>query len=257
MPIRRFRKSNRPRRPRRRVGRKVRKGPRMPVIADKGQYATIIETIAFTDVSANDVEYNSFTLSEFPRALGLAQNFAFYKADKVIWTYEPLYNTFQDSAGGISKPYLYMVMNRRQRTMTNETLSNIQAMGAQPLTLTSRKEISYRPNWTSPGLTFHAANTQPSNTYTQGAKVQYAWLQTQPGLPSPISGQPSGGNAAPYGDYMMGASALYNGHIAYVEQAVAPTLTRVAKLTCTVHWKFKGAVFDQAPTTAPVPDLKL
>lgn len=210
------------------------------------QNATIIETIEFQDVSANIVEYNSFTLAEFPRAMAVASNFEFYKADKVIWTYEPLYNTFQDSVGGISKPYMYIAMNRRQRGMANPTLANIQAMGAQPMTLSSKKEVIYRPNWTSPGLTFHAANTQPSNTFTQGAKIQYSWLQTQPGTPSPISGQPTGGaNPAPYGDYMQAANAVYNGHLTYVDQAVAPgDKPKVARLTCTVHWKFKGAVFD-------------
>jgi len=249
-----------PRHPRRRrPARKGRKGLRrarkskMPLIAGlRGgqQNASVIETIEFSDLSANTLEHCAFTLSEFPRAGLISQYFQFYKAAKVTWTYEPLYNTFQDSVGGISKPYLYLAMNRIQRP--NTIVLNreaLQAQGAQPMPLTNKKTISYVPNWCSPG--FEAIARSPNtNTSTQGLKAQYSWLgsvageriysgdQLYPTVVAPVASQ----------------SALYNGHFAYADMAIAGADQPIcARVTCTVHWVFKGAKFDVNVTPAPPP----
>ena len=244
----------RTRRPRRRPARKGRKGrksgfPSIAGIKPSQQNATIIETIEFADLSANEVQYCGFNLSEFPRAAAVATNFEMYKAEKVVWTYEPLYNTYQDNVGGISKPYVYVSMNRRQRIMNFPTLSNVQAMGARGVPLTSKRVVSYRPNWISPGLTtFTPGGT---NTFTQGTRPQYSWLMSSPGTGQVLPSDP----ATPFSPYVAPNSALYNGHIVYADQAVAeaPGHLRVARVTCTVHWRFKGAVFDIGTSTAASP----
>lgn len=245
-------------RPRRRPARKGRKGlkwkggrksgfPSVAGIKTSQQNATIIETIEYNDLSANSVEYYGFNLSEFPRAAAVATNFEMYKAEKVVWTYEPLYNTYQDTVGGLSKPYVYIAMNRRQRLMNHPTLANVQAMGSRGVPLTSKRIVSYRPNWLSPGLT--ALPPGPNtNTYTQGTRAQYSWLMTSPGTTQVIPSDP----AVPFSPGLAPNFALYNGHITYADQAVAEGTghPRVARVTCTVHWRFKGAVFDVAASAA-------
>lgn len=244
-----------PRHPRRRnPARKGRKGrargrKSMPLTAgirESQQNATIIETIEYTDLSANALEHCAFTLAEFPRARTIANYFQFFKAKKVVWTYEPLYNTFQDSVGGITKPYLYVAMNRIQRPNTNVTREVLQAQGAQPQAFTGKKVISYVPNWCSPGLT--AIATAPNmNTSLQGLKAQYSWLASNFGnfLYSGDT-RPAGYPTIPSPNHSQ--FALYNGHFALADMTIAGAdQPLVARVTCTVHWVFKGARFDDAP----------
>lgn len=248
MPLRRARRARKSK-PRRR-GKKISSFPATGGIKTSQQNATIIETIEFNDLSGNMVQYAGFTLSEFPRAAAVATNFEMYKAEKVVWTYEPLYNTFQDSVAGISKPYLYIVMNRRQRAQNFPTLQNVQATGARGIPLTNKRIVSYRPNWLSPGLTAFTAGATPS-PYTQGTQAQYSWLMSSPGTTQVIPSTP----ATPFSPNVAPNSAYYNGHIAYADQAVAggSDNPRVARVTCTVHWRFKGAVFDTNNSSTTVP----
>lgn len=249
----------------RRPARKGRKGlkrkggrksafPSVAGIKTSQQNASIIETIEFNDLSANAVQYFAFNLAEFPRAQAVSTNFEMYKAEKVVWTYEPLYNTYQDTVGGLSKPYVYVAMNRRQRSLTNNTLQNVQAMGARGVPLTSKRIVTYRPNWVSPGLTALSPGATPS-AYTQGTRAQYSWLMSSPGtsqmLPSSL--------LTPYSPYVAPNYAAYNGHLVYADQAVAEGTghPRVARVTCTVHWRFKGAVFDATQTPSGVTDQPL
>ena len=251
---------------RRRVGRRrpVRRGgrgrgrgrvgrSRMPAMAGKGQYATIIETIEFDDILSNTVNQYVFQLGQFPRANQLAANFAFHKACHVEWKYEPLYNTFQDSAGALSKPYLYTLMNRQQENeFTNINTQNfgaIQAAGAKAVALASTHVIKYVPNWCSPGLIATTAGGAP---FALGLQKQYGWLATPTGSTSTNTGpsnnvvvrviDPPIQNTAlaPVGNYAN--AVVYNGHLSYLDQKVASTTsTPIARVTATVMWKFKGA----------------
>lgn len=70
-----------------------------------------------------------------------------------------------------------MTMNRTQDTI-GISLQDLQAMGAKPQKMTSKKVIAYRPNWCSPGLIgVENDNAQYVRQVKQyGMKPQYAWL---------------------------------------------------------------------------------
>jgi len=259
---RRARRSRKPRSGRKGLRRANRRS--MPTTADKGHTARIIETLETTDIDSNQPYSQVFKLGQFPRASALAACFMFYRAKRVIYNYEPLYNTFQDGNGAASKPYMYVVMNRSQQLLTNTmtSLSSFQVAGSRPVGLTGTKVVSYRPNWCSPGLlavrTTTAGGGQVLTDYaTLGQQVQYGWLATPEGIlnfysnvtandqpvnnlaiPTPITGQ------QPFSTQpSITNSAIYNGHLVFLDQKIlgdsvdAP----VCRVTIQVEWEFKGA----------------
>lgn len=270
MPVRRGRRSNlRRRRPARKL--RVRRGKRMPVIADKNQSCRIVETIEFADLSGNHAYNAVFNLGEFPRASTLAPNFQWYKATHVKYTYTPLFNVFDDGAGQASKPYMYFMMNRSQQSFNTGThLSDFQAAGARPLALTTTKQISYKPNWCQIANT--ALRTNPGIPLPDSASVgltpNYGWLATPANaviIPSNkgntdtgtyLIENPAPGGSPPGAPYVLPFNlrnnVIYNGHLAFLDQTyvgASPT-SAIAKLTCQVTWVFKGAK-NSLPWQAP------
>jgi len=263
MPRRaRGRKSNLRRKP-----RKARISRPFPKTATAGsaQRATIIETIEFRDLPPNVAVSATFCLSQFPRASTVAGNFAFYKAAKVVWNYEPLYNTFQDAAGNASVPYLYTVMNRAQLALplgaVPWTRANAQATGSMPQKLSKKIVVAYVPNWCSPGL---QATITGGAGYTMGSRINYGWLTSQGTVSRDASGNipnyaPTGAKPITPDDGGVGlfplpiaySSVNYNGHMNYIDQEVpGAEETPTCRLTCTVHWLFKGAAFNGAFASA-------
>jgi len=260
--------------------RKQRGGMPSTATSGKGQYAKIIETIEFADLTPNSLFQSIFSLSQFPRAATLAGNFAFYKAAKVMWNYEPLYNTFQDSVGASTVPYLYTLMNRGQMNPSPVPgLKNIQACGARPIKLVSKTTIAYKPNWCSPGLlaVLKADGTEPgavNNVLQQGTKQQYDWLACSgqevrsingtsvevPNLAPVVTANIDGTDgivvvpppAGIFSAVQVPNNVVYNGHLNWIDQEVDANNQPVARLTCTVEWNFKGALFNStiAPGTA-------
>jgi len=279
MPRRYRKKGNRPRKARK-SGRKSGRGMPSTATSGKGQYAKIIETIEFADLTPNALFQSIFSLSQFPRAATLAGNFAFYKAAKVMWNYEPLYNTFQDSVGASTVPYLYTLMNRGQMNPSPVPgLKNIQACGARPIKLVSKTTIAYKPNWCSPGLlaVLKADGTEPgavNNVLQQGTKQQYDWLACSgqevrsingtsvevPNLAPVVTANIDGTDgivvvpppAGIFSAVQVPNNVVYNGHLNWIDQEVDANSQPVARLTCTVEWNFKGALFNStiAPGTA-------
>jgi len=261
--------------PRRRYAKKRKGGKakmyrKMPNVATagSGQMARIVETCEFADLTVKDSYSNIFSLAQFPRASTVAASFQFYKAAKVVWSYEPCYNTFQSGNTTVSKPYLYIVMNRTQNQNNAQTLTQLQACGARPQALIGTKKVSYRPNWCSPGLT--AINPGPTpgdrNYLSQGLQAQYGWLASAGRTTSLQNGNPAGSgglynpptlNPIPMqpinqsidvtntNTAIEANSTIYNGHTSFVDQEyVGQSGQVIARLTCTVTWLFKGAVFN-------------
>lgn len=223
------------------------------------QTAKIMETIEIIDLQPNSSYLNSFTLAQFARASSLAPFFRWYRATKVSYQYEPLYNTFQEGTGpSVSAPYIYFLMNRTQDNHIT-TLNDIQACGARPTKLTKIIVKSYRPNWCSPGLvTFgQAPQTQGApivqvGMYNNGLKAEYGWLQSPNSVdvagtgvqitPSVASDQAVPGGSSPPVPIMSANNTnqvMYNGHDVFIDQQNSPQATVVCRLTCTVHWEFK------------------
>lgn len=223
------------------------------------QIARISETIDFADL-APGINYNfNFNLSQFMRASTLAPSFKFYKATKVTWTIEPLYNTFQDGTAGteVTMPYMYFIMNR---TQDNALLSlpDFQAMGCKPQKLISKKVIKYRPNWCSPGLALQVRQKDLQTglfnytaTPSMGLQTNYNWLQCPNAfIPEPERASetnPYTPNFAYNTVTQQFDSAnnyanivVYNGHSVIIDQGVTTGPSQpCAKLVCTVEWSFK------------------
>ena len=239
--------------------RRGRKGGKKSGLSPTRQYATIVETLATNDVFS-DVPYQAaFTLSSFFRATTIAKNFKFYRAKKVKWEYMPAYNTFQEgnSTGTVSKPQMYLMMNRDQDTKfanlpAADALFSIQSQGADPSPFVKNKEIIYRPNWCSPGLTAVGVTKEIGSkdvvnaVYSLGMKTQYGWLPTpnvdawqNPAVSNipqnPLVGVIANSEMSP----LLNGGVVYNGHCFYIAQENEPN-TAVGKCVVTVEWEFKG-----------------
>jgi len=256
MPLRRrrgARKTTAPRRNYRKAGRKVRV-PRNRLF-QTSQVAHIKETIGAGNLNGNAPYNFNFSLNQFPRAMALAPNFRWYKAKYVEWIIEPLFNTFTDDGTPQSIPYLYMIMNRTQ-DYDGSSLLDLQGMGAKPQKLTTRKVISYVPNWCSPGMLTYQLSAQSSvqQLYQNGLKPQYSYLASPRGNP--------GGGAAVLLDPIQTATnplvpdsldvitnqVVYNGHKIFLDQVLGGDIP-VARITCNVTWEFKDPAFIN-PTQA-------
>ena len=231
------------------------------------QYATIVESRAVTDLVADQPYQGTFNLAQFFRATTLAKNFQYYRAKKVKWEYMPLYNTFQENnaVSAVAKPQLYFMMNRDQDPYwatrpPGQALFLLQSAGADPVPFTNNKEIIYKPNWCSPGLTAYTSAEDPpivTSIVQLGMKKQFGWLPTPnqdawnaPNVPNLVSN--------PVGAYgystspVLNGGVLYNGHNFYIQQDNEPGVP-VAKLLITVEWEFKLGKNNYANFTDPAP----
>lgn len=266
------RRPARGRKPNRRVrrARVAKRGGRKASLAPTNQHATIVESLATANIFS-DRPYNAtFQLSQFFRASALAKNFRFYRAKKVKWEYMPLYNTFQENIQGsnsVGKPQFYMMMNRDQNNAytgltPTQALFSIQCAGADPTPFTKNREIIYRPNWCSPGLTAIKQSVEGVvDVVSLGNKAQYGWLPTpifdayfNPDTPSfPVDSIGSNYDITA----SLNAGVVYNGHYFYIQQSNEP-LNKVGTVVVTVEWEFKGGkqLYGSPPTvSAPHEDV--
>ena len=213
--------------------------------------ATIKETLEFKALDVNNPYNLSFSLNQFKRASILAPNFKWYKAVKVEWTFQPLFNVYQEGVAIESVPYMYTRMNRTQDSV-GITLQTLQAMGAKPVKFTSKKTLTYVPNWCSPGLSTYI-NDGTGNVLigsaSMGLKPEYGYLAStdgpitninadlgllpiDPRLNAPIN---SGMNSV----YTNAVS--YNGTDIYFDQTFSSVVgtNRCCNVQCTVTWSFK------------------
>jgi len=217
--------------------------------AGSGQYATIVESVDGPDLNSNTIYSNWITLARFSRASAMAAQFQFYRCKKIIYTYEPLYNTFigDNDANTYSKPYFYSVMNRIQDNQ-GVTYAQLLQTGARAQAFTSKKVVSYTPNWCSPGLVSlsFAGDGSVNSVVQQGLKMQKSWLastaqsQSTPNqelLFPPINDS----TAAPTAAKISANAVIQNGHVHYIYQQEPGTAIPIAKLSITAVWEFKGA----------------
>lgn len=272
-----YRKRNAKSKPRRRVaGKRVARKSKAP-----SQYATITETIEYTDITSQSQRALVFNLSEFVRAGKVATCFRWYKASKVVWNISPLFNTFADGgAGGDTVPYMYRLMDRTQDNL-GMNLADIQATGARPEKLSSAKVISYTPNWCSPGLLTYTSAIVPNSgggtaitgNTQQGMKAQYSWLAAPndntlaSGVPQyivPIDPRdPPLIPPAPFnGMHAVNTNQVcYNGMDIFIDQQANAGEQTVARITATVTWQFKDPKFHtfvrdpEPPATTAFPEV--
>jgi len=253
------RRQRKARKPVRRYKRKSNLAVPRGIASSPNQAASLIESVQYVDTYANMVSLRYFTLQQFYRATFLATNYKWYKAVKCTWTYEPLYNTFQENAASmapaVGKPQILFQMNRTQDNMAGLTAFDIYAMGSKPQSFTANKVISYVPNWCSPGLTVaQKTGDTINNIYQTGLRAQTTWLAS-PGLESynaAVQTTPLMDNTAAIAlpaaaTSLLNACVPYNGHIDFVDQQHQSNSTPVYRLTLTVKWLFKEPMLRSLP----------
>lgn len=232
------------------------------------QYATLVETKDVGQQFSDQPYQANFCLADFYRATTVAKNFKFYRAKKVKWEYMPYYNTFNasNSVSTVGKPQMYFMMNREQTTSYAslapvDALFSIQTCGTDPVPMTNNKEIIYKPNWNTQGLSGYTYVTDPASGITvtgvvsMGSKAQYGWIPTPDkdaylNPNSPVSIQQRVINVAPTPGLHGGV--IYCGHNTYIAQENEPNIP-VCRVIVTVEWEFKGGKQLYAPPiTAPV-----
>jgi len=229
------------------------------------QVCSIVETVAFNTTSniQSNTNYGlAFNLSQFVRASAIAPNFKEYKAAKVSWILEPLYNTFQEgTTGGVSLPYVYEIMNRTQDA-EQLSLVELQAAGARPKRFARTHTTTYKPNWCAPGMLSLQYGNALTNVVSTGTTTKYGWLAS-PNFPAsgpapgggqqvrtifPPSELPAPGGVSPSMASDAAQCALYNGHDLYIDQFTTANPAPIAKLTCRVTWLFRGSAYrDTTP----------
>jgi len=233
------------------------------ITTSPNQMCRIVETIDGGTLGPNTSNLQAFQLNNFRRAHYMSAAFAFYRAAKVTYTYTPLFNTYQDLSGSSSVPSLYSLMNRQGDTnLPQSNLDVFIATGARPVKFNTPHKVSYKPNWTSPGMPMLASvsGSIVVTQYIQGSQVCYNWINKsskgQKVYPPGSGTNDSGLLTGPTADnstfqnvtFIAPGSACdavsYLGHDVYIEQKIDANPAPVAKVTVTVEWEFKGPIWN-------------
>jgi len=230
-----------------------------------GQYCKIVETINLVDLQPNTNYLHTFQLNQFRRAHYMSAAFAFYRAAKVTYVYQPIYNTFTDVSGSSTVPYIYTLMNRQGDTnLPQSNMDVVLATGARPKRFNSNHVVSYKPNWTTPGMPTQTVASGGSgltvSPFIQGSQTCYNWINKSskgqkvypPGAggndSGVLTGIPPDNSTFPGIAFVALGSACdgvaYLGHDAYIDQAKDLNPAACARVILTVEWEFKGPIWN-------------
>ena len=139
-----------------------------------------------TAFTANTL-YNKINtqLSDFTRAVGLAQYYQHYRMSNIKITFKPTLDSFipnQVPSATFTKPYLYYMIDKSGSISTNSTLEALKQMGARPRAL-DEKPITV--SWAPSILTADATATTAGLAIAAAQYKISPWLSTQsaPGNP--------------------------------------------------------------------------
>lgn len=161
-------------------GRGKKGGSNTPEYASCSCKASIVPSGA-TSYSVNTL-YNKINtqLTDFQRANSIASNYQHFRMSKISITFLPTIDTVQ-SAGGVSKVYLYYMVDKSGSIATNSTLEALKQMGARPKTLDEKPiTVSWRPSVLNNVLTATPAGSSAPGQY----KIS-PWLSTQNSVGNP------------------------------------------------------------------------
>lgn len=157
-----------------RVARKGRKSGNTPEYASCSVKATLVPS-GSTSFSVNTL-YNKINtqLSDFTRANSIASNYQHFRMSKIAITFLPTIDTVQ-SAGGVSKVYLYYMIDKSGSLATNSTLEALKQMGARPKVLDEKPiTVAWAPSVLTDQLT-----SSPVLASQPAAYKVAPWLSTQ------------------------------------------------------------------------------
>jgi len=160
--------------------RRAARSGNVPEYASCSVKQTIVPSGA-TSFSANTL-YNKINtqLTDFTRANAIAQNYQHFRMKNIKVTFLPTIDTVQ-SAGGVSKVYLYYMIDKSGSVATNSTLEALKQMGAKPKALDEKPiVVSWAPSVLNSVLTATPAGSSAPGMY----KIS-PWLSTQNSVGNP------------------------------------------------------------------------
>lgn len=119
-------------------------------------------------------QFNNIQLSQFPRAIQVAQAYQMFRIKKATFRFKPTYDTFAAN-GGNSKLNFYYIIDKTGALLPNASLSAIKQMGAKAFQLDEEPiEVSYAPGVLDTAmLTAGGVQVQGGSQYTVSP-----WLST-------------------------------------------------------------------------------
>lgn len=143
-------RSKRQSKPRRNKGRKFRQARDVPEWASLSCKRSMAPTAppGATAYNANQM-YNLMDtqLVQFERATLVAQGYQHYRIKKITLTFKPTFDNYLASAGAVTKPNLYYMIDKSGAIATNVTLEGLKQMGAKPIQLDEKNlKVSWRPS---------------------------------------------------------------------------------------------------------------
>lgn len=203
--------------------------------------ASCVTSVEFDDLNLLTSYATQFDIMSFDRALSLAAQFQFYRATKVEYIYEPLFNTYQEGAGGISIPYLYYSMNRKGAETQIASKEALMRRGAVPIKFTKRIEIGYKPNTLMGTVAGHQISPGSNDSILhQGwsyTPVYDKWQSTEVLTTGSFQVAPAAANTDITRAYAR--PTTYYGHDFFIDQHAGDGDKFAGKLTARVHWEFK------------------
>lgn len=91
-------------------------------------------------------QYRNFSLSDFPRAVQIAQGYQLFRVKSIKFTFKTYADTY--ATGGAGRPNLYWLIDRGQNLVntTAYTLENLKQMGCRPTACDEKpKSFTFRP----------------------------------------------------------------------------------------------------------------
>lgn len=192
--------------------------------------AKLTETIQLNDINASSPYDAQVNLTQFPRAVSVAQSYQQYRITKVEYRYKPLWDTYTAAdISGTTLPYLYSIMNRNGSSPGYFDQNWLVAQGAKGRRLDDKVlKVVYKPNILLAGVAYNVSGAETEPT---------AQIKISPWLPTQALPQQSGGTAAP-GQITGGTNdTLHYGHSFFIE--MEGTKIKVSQFEVVAHFEFK------------------
>lgn len=186
--------------------------------------AKLTETIQLTDISTNTPYDSQLNLTQFDRAVSVAQSYQLFRITKVEYRYKPIWDTYSAAdISGTSLPYLYSVMNRNGSSPSYFDQNYLISQGAKARRLDDKTLlVKYKPN---------IVLGSSSGTITTGDLGQIKvspWLPTQNAIAGATPAPETGGSN----------NTTHFGHTFYIEMDTN-TKVKVAQYEVVAHFEFK------------------
>lgn len=230
---------------RRRVARKPagKKPYRKRLVARSvSDFAGVSETIPAINGQSNLFSCNaaysarSTTLTQFRRAVAVAQGYQYYRITKLEFKFKPTVDTF--AAGGAtpqSVPHLYYMVDKGANVPSTFTIDTLKSMGAVPKRLDDKTiNISWKPS----ALQEYYAG---GGSGAQNAIKLSPWLST-----SATAGAPGVWNPS---------SVQHMGLVWLAEQLNAGTNPTQYSIEITAHFQFKKPLINVNASAPPATEI--